>query len=188
MATELVKMDKAQLNVEIQYTADIIRMIYDLLYSITGNYDYRAPSLAQYTWDASNGFYSPLYTAIGILVNTLSGGGGTPTLDGRTVGMGAFTVTSQATSYTVNHGMGAAPEYILVVKAGEEDVSNHITGMVVNPYGALALRRGSTGWVGGAITPQVDSTSFVLQSSTSAHVISANSTFYWFALGAKPQQ
>lgn len=114
-----------------------------------------------------------------------AGGGEIPSLDGRTVAMGMFTVESQSTSYTVNHGMGAAPEYILVVIEGDEQTSNHITGMVVNPYGALALRRGSTGWVCGSITPQVDATSFVLQSSTSAHVISAGSTFYWFALSAK---
>lgn len=119
------------------------------------------------------------------LLMQAAGGGEIPSLDGRTVAMGMFTVESQSTSYTVNHGMGAAPEYILVVIEGDEQTSNHITGMVVNPYGALALRRGSTGWVGGSITPQVDATSFVLQSSTSAHVISAGSTFYWFALSAK---
>ncbi len=183
MAKELVKMDKAQLDTEIRYTAGIIRMIYDLLYGITGNYDYYAPSVAQYAWDAENGFYTPLYTAIGILVNTLSGGGGgTPTLDGRTVGMGAFTVASQVTSYTVPHNMGLTPEYILCIKKGDEQTSSHITGMVVSPYGALCLRRGSSGWTSGAITPTVDSTSFVLQSYATAHVISAGAQFYWFAL------
>lgn len=121
----------------------------------------------------------------GLLMQSAAGGGGIPSLDGRAVAMGQFSVETQTNSYTVNHGMGVAPEYVLVVIEGDETTSNHITGMLVNPYGALAVRRGSSGWTGSTFTPQIDSTSFVVQSSATAHVLSAGATFYWIALGPK---
>ena len=172
-------------------SADAIRTIYGALAQATGKQAYATAAAAQYEFKSGTGFQDAILDVADALNLEAGSYYGIPDLDGRKVAVGTFTLTANASSYTITHGLGETPVIIAIFNVGfnDADVGG---GGGHNQYLVYDTKR--------VTLFRVNSSDTIQMSSPSRSTIDANSTtfkaaggytwvkniaYFWMALGAK---
>ena len=181
--------DSAKLDIGLSDTAGLLGEFFAALCgeSSIPTFDWETERVAvQGAGTTAAGFAKDIYE---YLAAHYSGGGGgtTPTLDGRKVAMGTFSVASNSTANkTITHGLGEVPEIIAVFsEALSSGLTSHIPYMHYDSAHAFMFRYNSSGTLLSSTTTAVSPTSTTFDIPTQGYHFTAGTQYFWVALGAK---
>lgn len=172
-------------------SADAIRTIYGALAQATGKQAYATAAAAQYEFKSGTGFQDAILDVADALNLEAGSYYGIPDLDDRKVAVGTFTLSSDASSYTVTHGLGETPEIIAVICEGfstsASGAGNASPFFLLDTVRTITARFNTSGTLiastGNKSVAEAGNTTFKV-SSGGFHLI-ANKPYFWIALGAK---